>query len=194
MAARRSGQESAVRIIGGSWRGRKLPFRTRDELRPSPDRVRETLFNWLSADIVGAHCLDLFSGSGALGLEALSRGAESCLMLDNSRQSCTDISTHLATLGAANGKCVQAEACEFLDRGRSEREPITIVFLDPPFNQDLLTPVSVSLEQGDWLAPDALIYVETSRREPRPTLPTHWQPHRDKTAGDVRFQLFVRKS
>ena len=76
MAARRSGQESAVRIIGGSWRGRKLPFRTRDELRPSPDRVRETLFNWLSADIVGAHCLDLFSGSGALGLEALSRGAD----------------------------------------------------------------------------------------------------------------------
>ena len=89
---------------------------------------------------------------------------------------------------------MQAEACEFLDRGRSEREPITIVFLDPPFNQDLLTPVSVSLEQGDWLAPDALIYVETSRREPRPTLPTHWQPYRDKTAGDVRFQLFVRKS
>jgi 16S rRNA (guanine966-N2)-methyltransferase len=193
MTARRSGQESAVRIIGGRWRGRKLPFRAREDLRPSADRVRETLFNWLSTDLVGAHCLDLFSGSGALGLEALSRGAASCLLLDNSRQSCTDINAHLATLEAASGQCVQADAKEFLDRGRGKRAPIRIVFLDPPFNQGLLTPVCASLERGDWLAPDALIYVETSRREPEPTLPAHWQQHRDKTAGEVRYQLFVRR-
>jgi 16S rRNA (guanine966-N2)-methyltransferase len=194
MTARHTGKESAVRIIGGSWRGRKLPFRSREGLRPSADRVRETLFNWLSADIWGTHCLDLFSGSGALGLEALSRGAASSLMLDNSRHSYTDINNHLATLGATNGECVRAEAGEFLDRGRGEREPKHIVFLDPPFNQGLLTPVSNSLEQGDWLSDNALIYVETSRREPAPTLPAHWQVHREKTAGEVRFQLFVRRA
>ncbi|MCZ6829110.1 MAG: 16S rRNA (guanine(966)-N(2))-methyltransferase RsmD [Gammaproteobacteria bacterium] len=194
MASNRSGQTSAVRIIGGNWRGRKLLFRSSEGLRPTVDRVRETLFNWLVGEVSGAHCLDLFSGSGALGLEALSRGAASCLMLDKSRQNCANINTHLQTLAASNGHCLQADAREFLQRGRSEHAPMDIVFLDPPFDQGLLGPVSATLEQRDWLAGDARIYVEASRREPEPVLPGNWQLHRGKTAGEVRYQLFVRLS
>ena len=192
MTARRSGQNSAVRIIGGTWRGRKLPFRPVAGLRPTADRVRETLFNWLAGEISGAYCLDLFSGSGALGLEALSRGAGNALMLDSSAHSCANINTHLQTLAAKNGYCLQADAREFLQHGRGQREPMNIVFLDPPFHQGLLGAVSAALEQHDWLAGDARIYVETSRREPQPVLPQNWMLHRDKTAGEVRYQLFVR--
>ena len=192
MAVNRTEQKSAVRIIGGNWRGRKLQFHASEGLRPSADRVRETLFNWLAREISGAHCLDLFSGSGALGLEALSRGAASCLMLDTSRQSCADINSHLRALGSSNGRCLRADAMVFLQRGRSGQEAVNIVFLDPPFGHGLVQPVCASLEQRDWLSGDSRIYIETSRREPEPELPPNWQLHRGKTAGEVRFQLFVR--
>ena len=116
MAARRSGQNNALRVIGGKWRGRKLQFQATEGLRPTADRVRETLFNWLAAEISGAHCLDLFSGSGALGLEALSRGADSCLMLDQCRQNCAVINSHLRILEASSGQCLQVDALDFLAR------------------------------------------------------------------------------
>jgi 16S rRNA (guanine966-N2)-methyltransferase len=155
--------------------------------------VRETLFNWLAGDIAGAHCLDLFSGSGALGLEALSRGAASCLMLDTSPRSCADINKHLQTLGCDRGRCLQADARQFLESGRNGHEAVDIVFLDPPFAEGLLGPVSTLLEARDWLAKGALIYLEYSRREEAPALPPNWLLHRDKTAGEVRFQLFARQ-
>jgi 16S rRNA (guanine966-N2)-methyltransferase len=194
MASNRPGQKSTVRIIGGLWRGRKLQFHTTPGLRPSPDRVRETLFNWLSGVIANAHCLDLFAGSGALGLEALSRGAASCLMLDTSQRSCTDINAHLQSLGSSGGRCLHANAVDFLERGRSGARAMDIVFLDPPFGLGFLEPVSELLEAREWLAPQARIYLESGRRDNAPKkLPSNWHLHRDKTAGEVRFQLFVRQ-
>jgi len=193
MATRRSEKKGLLRIVGGQWRGRKLEFSAADGLRPTADRIRETLFNWLASDLHGAHCLDLFSGSGALGLEALSRGAASCLLVEQARQARIDISAHLATLDAPHGECLEIDAFELLQRGPGHRAAIDIVFMDPPFGHGLLEPAGTLLEQKGWLAEGALIYVESSRREPAPVLPDNWQLHRDKTAGDVRYQLFVRK-
>ena len=126
----KGGGHSQLRIIGGQWRGRKLAFTPEDGLRPTADRVRETLFNWLAADIHGARCLDLFAGSGALGLEALSRGAAHCDFVDHSSRACRQIETHLALLEAADrGHCHPVGAEPFL---RGAQQAYDIVFLDPP--------------------------------------------------------------
>jgi 16S rRNA (guanine966-N2)-methyltransferase len=192
MATRRSEQKGILRIVGGQWRGRKLLFSAAEGLRPTADRIRETLFNWLASELHGAHCLDLFSGSGALGLEALSRGAASCLMVEKTRQACTEIGAHMTTLNAQRGECLQTDALALLQRGPGQRAAMDIVFLDPPFGHNLLEPAGSLLEQKEWLADTAKIYVESSRREPPPELPENWRIYRDKTAGEVRYQLFVR--
>ncbi len=183
------GQAGVLRIIGGQWRGRKLRFRAARGLRPTPDRVRETLFNWLAPSIHEARCLDLFAGSGALGLEALSRGAASVRFVDNNTASLARIEEHLASLDCARGNCQAGDALRLLGK---EASPFDIVFLDPPFEQGLLEPTAQALETGGWLAPEAFIYLEAGIREAPPNLPGNWQPHREKTMGDVRFSLFVR--
>lgn len=176
-----------LRIIGGQWRGRKLRFHAAPGLRPTADRVRETLFNWLAADIDGARCLDLFAGSGALGLEALSRGADHCDFVDSASRSLDDIAGHLASLGAtARASCHPVPARRFL---AGHAGPWDIVFLDPPFGEALLGSAVAAL--SGLLDEGALVYVETGQRESLPALPPHWAPHRDKTAGDVRYRLFV---
>jgi 16S rRNA (guanine966-N2)-methyltransferase len=153
--------------------------------------VRETLFNWLAPHIRDARCLDLFAGSGALGLEALSRGAACACFVDNHGASLRQISQHLAELEAANAECRGTDAVLLLTQGNSET-PWDIVFLDPPFDAGLLAPAARLLEDGGWLADGALVYTETGIRESAPELPGNWQLHREKTAGDVRFSLFVR--
>ena len=176
-----------LRIIGGQWRGRKLRFRAAPGLRPTTDRVRETLFNWLAGDIDGARCLDLFAGSGALGLEALSRGAHHCDFVDSASRSVEDIAGHLASLGAtARAHCHAVPARRFL---ANHTGPWDIVFLDPPFGEAQLGPAVEAL--AGRLHEGALVYIETGQRETLPALPPHWAPHRDKTAGDVRYRLFV---
>lgn len=188
----RSAQHDAkggqLRIIGGQWRGRKLRFVATAGLRPTPDRVRETLFNWLAANISGAHCLDLFAGSGALGLEALSRGAQRCDFADTSRAAVQQIEKHLEALNATDtgiGHILDAQ--QFL--GTAQRS-YDIVFLDPPFNQDLVNPVCALLDSEGLLAGDALVYIETAAAEEPPTVPPHWVLHRDKVAGDVAYRLY----
>ncbi len=183
------GQAGMLRIIGGQWRGRKLRFRAARGLRPTPDRVRETLFNWLAPYIADAHCLDLFAGSGALGLEALSRGAGAVHFVDTNTASLARINEHLAALHCTRASTLAADALRLLG---GESRPYDIVFLDPPFEQGLLEPAAQALEAGGWLAPDALVYLEAGIREAAPALPGNWQPHREKTMGDVRFSLFVR--
>ncbi len=183
------GQAGVLRIIGGPWRGRKLRFRAANGLRPTPDRVRETLFNWLAPHIHEARCLDLFAGSGALGLEALSRGAGYVRFVDSNTTSLARISEHLAALDCDRADCQGADALRFL---AGDSSPFDMVFLDPPFDQGLLEPAAHALEAGGWLASDALIYLEAGSREAAPSLPANWQPHREKTMGDVRFSLFVR--
>lgn len=177
-----------LRIIGGCWRGRKLRFTAAEGLRPTPDRVRETLFNWLATDIRDARCLDLFSGSGALGLEALSRGAAHCDFVDNNPASLAQIQRHLQDLGAqALGSCHAALASDFLARAES---PWDIVFLDPPFGQELVAPACELLEARALLRADACIYIETGAGDTVPEPPESWQLHRDKTAGAVSYRLY----
>ena len=127
-----------LRIIGGQWRGRKLSFTAAEGLRPTSDRVRETLFNWLAADIHGAKCLDLFAGSGALGLESLSRGATHCDFIDTSAAAIKQLQSHLQVLdGASRGRCHNDSALSFLTKAQQRWD---MIFVDPPFGQDLLAP------------------------------------------------------
>ncbi len=180
-----------LRIIGGRWRGRKLDFPALEGLRPTPDRVRETLFNWLQPSIHGARCLDLFSGSGALGLEALSRGARQVVMVDKARAAVKQIEQHLKTLEASNSEIHQADADNFL---KGAARPFDIVFLDPPYQSDALIPCCQQLEQQGWLNPDAYIYLEISSRDELPPLPQQWGLLRSKKAGDVSYHLAIRNA
>ncbi len=183
---------SQLRIIGGQWRGRKLRFTPAEGLRPTGDRVRETLFNWLAADVHGARCLDLFAGSGALGLEALSRGAAHCDFVDTSAPALRDIADHLATLEATDrAQCYRQAAAEFLAKSEG---PWDLLFLDPPFGKGLLGSTLDVLEARSALAPGALVYIETGKQETLPPLPTAWDLFREKQAGEVSYRLFVVRS
>ncbi len=187
-AGNKSGS-STLRIIGGQWRGRKLGFTPAEGLRPTTDRVRETLFNWLAPDIHGARCLDLFAGSGALGLEALSRGAAHCDFLDTSRAVVQQLKSHLDTLDATvKAEVVQASALDFLKASSGTWD---IAFIDPPFGQGLASPVCALLDQRGLLSEHALVYIETGKGEAAPEVPGHWQCHREKVAGGVAYRLFI---
>ncbi len=174
------------RIIGGRYRHRRLAFPALDGLRPSPDRVRETLFNWLAPVIEGARCLDLFAGSGALGLEALSRGAASCVFVEQAGAAVVALRQHLARLDAAGGEVWQAEALAWL---AGPARSFDIVFLDPPYAANLLAPACTALAAGGWLAPGARVYLETAAADGEPTLPDGWSLVRSKKAGQVGYHL-----
>ena len=183
------GNNSQLRIIGGQWRGRKLDFIAADGLRPTTDRVRETLFNWLAPDIHGARCLDLFAGSGALGLEALSRGATSADFVELDGATLKQIEKHLHTLEAGSrGRCHGMSAESYLD---SAAGPWDIVFIDPPFGLDLVGPGCHALDKRGLLIEGSLVYIETGARETLPEVPPRWQLHREKRAGEVCYRLFI---
>lgn len=182
------GGRGELRIIGGRWRGRRLTFQAAPGLRPTTDRVRETLFNWLMVDIVGARCADLFCGSGALGLEALSRGAGHCDFVDREAAAIRQLNLHLKELGASDQAALHPGSAEhFLAQAI---QPWDIVFIDPPFDQGLVQPACDLLATRDLLAPGACVYVETGREESPPDVPAHWQLHREKTAGGVVSRLY----
>ena len=190
--SQQTGAGSAInrlRIIGGSWRGRKLEFRPAEGLRPTGDRVRETLFNWLAPELPGARCLDLFAGSGVLGLEALSRGAGQVDFVDNARDGLMQIRQHLELLDATDrGHCHLQEAEAFLAGNHS---PYDIVFIDPPFGRELAGAACTSLAERGLLADGAHIYLEMAKGEKEPELPANWHLHRDKNAGAVRYRLYL---
>jgi 16S rRNA (guanine966-N2)-methyltransferase len=170
-----------VRIIGGAWRSRLLRFPARPGLRPTPDRVRETLFNWLGQDLSGKSCLDLYAGSGALGLEAASRGARRVVMVERDGASFLALQESAKLLGAAAVELVRGDALEFL---RGDRSRYDVVFLDPPFGSSELDRALPLLPPR--LAPDALVYCESGERR-RP--PAGWEACRSGRAGQVTFQL-----
>lgn len=176
-----------LRIIGGRWRGVPVTFPSLPALRPSPDRVRETLFNWLQPVILGARCLDLFAGSGALGLEALSRGASHVDFVDSEPLIGRHLQETLRRLKTADGAVHTAEALRFLERPAATG--YDIVFLDPPYASDLLPTICARLAQGGWLAREALIYLECPADRPLPELPAGWQVRRSKRAGQVGYHL-----
>lgn len=182
----------SLRIIGGRWRQRKLHFPDRPGLRPTPDRVRETLFNWLQADVPGSVCLDLFAGSGALGLEAASRGAQQVLMLEQDKTAAQALVHNIDTLSAVQAKVVQRDTMAFLQPGRaSDSLAFDLVFVDPPYQSNLLAPCCALLEQGGWLAANAKIYLECDAAS-EPVVPAGWQLLKQKRAGQVAYYLFSR--
>ncbi|ELY3728535.1 16S rRNA (guanine(966)-N(2))-methyltransferase [Cronobacter sakazakii] len=180
-----------IRIIGGQWRGRKLPVPDSPGLRPTTDRVRETLFNWLAPYLVDARCLDCFAGSGALGLEALSRYAADATLLEMERGVAQQLQKNLATLKSSAAKVVNTNTLNFLNQNG---EPHDIVFVDPPFRKGLLEETLNLLETRGWLAPQALIYVESEVENGLPPVPANWQLHREKVAGQVAYRLYLRES
>ncbi|EKO3519154.1 16S rRNA (guanine(966)-N(2))-methyltransferase RsmD [Vibrio fluvialis] len=180
-----------VRIISGLWRGRKLPVHDAEGLRPTTDRVKETLFNWLAQDIPHAKCLDLFAGSGGLGFESASRQAEKVTMLEMNPQAFAQLKTNIAALKASNIEAVNTDTLAYL---KQTGQAYDVVFIDPPFRQGLLQETVQLLEQNGWLAANAMIYIESEKELPLTELPENWQLYREKLAGQVCYRLFERTS
>ncbi len=177
-----------LRIVAGMWRSRVLEIADVAGLRPTPERVRETLFNWLSPRIAGARCLDLFAGSGALGLEALSRGAGEVVFVEKSAAALKALRRNIATLGADGATVHAGDALAYLAGiGRC----FDIVFLDPPFADDALGELCRLLADRGVLSPRGRLYLEQDRARDLPDLPPGWSVLKNKTAGNVRYALIA---
>ncbi|AFH94571.1 TPA: 16S rRNA (guanine(966)-N(2))-methyltransferase RsmD [Providencia stuartii] len=180
-----------IRIIGGKWRGRKLPVRDSEGLRPTTDRIKETLFNWLMPIIREARCLDCFAGSGSLGFEALSRFADSVTFIELDKQNAQLLTENKARLQSDNANIINGNSLEILGQNGT---PFDVVFIDPPFRKGLLSDTIQLLEKNQWLADESWIYVESEAESPLTDIPTNWQLHREKIAGQVAYRLFIRHS
>jgi len=187
---------NSVRIIGGGWRGRRVNFPPDlPGLRPTPDRVRETLYNWLQHSIAGTRCLDLFAGSGALGLEALSRGAAGVVFVEQAQAAARGLVVELARLGGTpKARVVEMGASRFLRtagdaNGRPYGGPFDIVFMDPPFGQEALADYIPLLDLGGWVKSGGLVYLESEKSAGPPVVPAHWELLKSKSAGEVGYHL-----
>lgn len=192
MAARKTtnkkkSQAGQLRIVAGNWRSRLLQIADVPGLRPTSERIRETLFNWLATPIHGARCLDLCAGTGALGLEALSRGAGELVFVEQSAAAFKTLKNNISLLGATNTEVLNVDARHYL--GGTSAKPFDIVFLDPPFAADLYDELCRLLTEHRWLADDARIYIEMDKDLPELCLPDDWQVLKNKTAGKVRYML-----
>ena len=177
-----------LRIIGGDWRGRRLEFPRSPNLRPTGDRIRETLFNWLASEVGGSRCLDLFAGSGALGLEALSRGARHCTFLETSSAAIEGINAHLSLLHAVDrGRVINTNALSWRD------DPFDIVFVDPPFSENLAIDSLRHLIDNQLLTDSALVYLEVASTASLEDLPPALSIVRDKRSGAVRYLLLEQQ-
>ncbi len=182
------GNRSTVRIIGGRFKGRRIPVPP-DGVRPTPARVRETVFNWLAPRIAEARCLDMFAGTGALGFEALSRGAAAVVFIERDRRAADQIRAILTELGCPSATLMVADAARLRYTGMG---PFDIVFLDPPFGATDLTVLCKLLESSGALAEGAHIYLEMNRRQSLPDVPSGWTIIREQMAGQVRYALAER--
>ena len=179
-----------LKIIGGDWRSRSIHFDDAPGLRPTPARVRETLFNWLRNDILNSRCLDLYAGSGALSFEAASRGAKSIVQVESNPLACRALKENAVTLDAKEIKIVQSEVFRYL-AGNSEL--FDVVFIDPPFQQSLAVQTCQWLEDKGWLSAHAKIYVEVERTLKLNEMPANWLQLNSKVAGEVSYNLFERQ-
>lgn len=177
-----------LKIIGGNWRSRQIDVINVQGLRPTPNRVRETLFNWLQADIFNSHCLDLFAGSGALSFEAASRGAKSVVQIENNALACQILKMNTKKLATTQIQLIQTDALTYLTHSLDHL--FDIVFIDPPFGLGLATQSCELLEKNLWLAPHAKIYIETETDLTLEKLSDRWQLLKNKTAGNVTYRLY----
>lgn len=189
-------EQNSVQVIGGRWRGRRIRFPDGEGLRPTPSRLRETLFNWLAPTLREARVLDLFAGSGVLAIEALSRGAREAVLVDASPAACAQLDRELAALGSedagVNAVVVRTDALDFL--ARRDSIPFDLVFLDPPYHRNLLAPAMQALEAHGLLAPGAMIYVESETVPAYDIVPANWRLHRRQESGQVCSSLYVRET
>ena len=184
---KKNSQAGQLRIVAGKWRSRLLQIADVPGLRPTSERIRETLFNWLAPNIHGAKCLDLCAGTGALGLEALSRGAGEVVFVERSTIAFKELKSNIALLVGANAEVLNVDARDYL--GGTNARPFDIVFLDPPFTADLYDELCRLLVEQRWLADDARIYIEMDKDQPELRIPPGWQVLKNKTAGKVRYML-----
>ncbi|MBT8085659.1 MAG: 16S rRNA (guanine(966)-N(2))-methyltransferase RsmD [Woeseia sp.] len=193
MAKKRLGKKTAapgrLRIVGGRLRSRVLPVPAVEGLRPTPERVRETLFNWLAEVTEGSRCLDLCAGTGALGFEALSRGAAQVTFVENSRVASSALQKAADLLEASNVTIANADALQWL--ATAPASAFDIVFVDPPYAAGLVPDLCRLLDTRGWLADRALVYLEHDKRQAAPLLPENWLSLKDKNAGNVRYCLFA---
>ena len=186
-SGKKKSQPGQLRIVAGNWRSRLLQIADVPGLRPTSERIRETLFNWLAPRIPGAKCLDLCAGTGALGIEALSRGASRVVFVEYSGVAAKTLEANIASLGASDIEILNLDARQYL--GGASVEQFDIVFLDPPFAAALHDELCRLLSEQNWLAADARIYIEMDRDQPGDYLPSSWRVLKDKTAGKVRYLL-----
>ena len=187
-----SARASSIRIIGGEWRSRKLTVPDAPGLRPTPDRVRETLFNWLAPTIQGARVLDAFTGSGALFLEALSRGASTGVAIDANTDAVNNLRRNLAVLQCDDAEVLRVDSLQYLSN--KTEQGFDIVLLDPPFHQDLLLSACQLLEDNNWLNKGAWIYTESEQAPSSLGVPSSWRLHREKHTGQVHYALWQKVS
>lgn len=180
-----------IRIIGGKWRGRKLPVRDSEGLRPTTDRIKETLFNWLMPVVREARCLDCFAGSGALGFEALSRFADTVTFIELDKQNAQLLAENKTRLQAENATIINSNSLMVLGQIGNAFD---VVFIDPPFRKGLLNETIELLEKNQWLADESWIYIESEAESSLTNIPVNWQLHREKIAGQVAYRLFIRHS
>ncbi len=185
--ANKKPQRGRLRIVAGIWRSRLLEIADVPGLRPTAERIRETVFNWLTPHLAGARCLDLFAGTGALGLEALSRGASEALFVETAPLAVSTLQKNVATLEASNATVRRADAVSYLQHPGADQ--FDIVFLDPPFADDLHADLCKLLDESSILATDALVYLEEDRAKPEVVLPLGWQTLKTRNAGNVRYSL-----
>ena len=181
--------QNRLRIIGGNWRSRCVSFVDAPGLRPTPARVRETLFNWLQNDIIGSRCLDLYAGSGALGFEAASRGANSVIQVENNAPACRALNENTIALAAGQIKIVQMDVFRYL---AGNAEPFDVVFIDPPFAMAMAVQTCQWLEEKGWLSKHAKIYVEAESTLKLDGIPENWRQLKSKVAGEVGYHFFER--
>ncbi len=185
-------QPGRLRIVAGNWRSRLLEIADVPGLRPTSARIRETVFNWLAPRVAGARCLDLFAGTGALGLEALSRGAAACVFVEKSTKAANTLRTNIATLAAENAVVHETSDVKYLQQGNAAA--FELLFLDPPFAAEMLPDVCGLLEQSSVLADSARIYIEEDRDQPELKLPERWQVLKTRNSGNVRYSLLAAGS
>jgi len=178
---------SELRIISGQWRGRKLRFPAEQHLRPTTDRIRETLFNWLSPIIHGCSCLDLYAGSGALGFEALSRGAANSHFVETNRSACKALEANRDQLQTKHGVIHHQSATNFLTNNQLDFD---IIFIDPPFAYQDLGDVIELIANQQAIKPGGMVYIEQPSDRPAPKIPANWSLHREKQAGQVCYRLY----